>query len=168
MDIVNTALTDLPEIIQWFDASVAYQKQRGYPDWANYDRDAVRKDIENKNSYKAVDENGIGIVFSVAYSDKVIWRDLDDGESIYLHRIVVNPKFKGKRLFGLIVDWAIRQNKKHVRMDTWADNPNIIEYYKSFGFEVVENYTTPDSEELPVHNRRLGLTLMEFKNTSRG
>jgi GNAT superfamily N-acetyltransferase len=167
MKVVNTELQDLPEIFRWFDASVAYQQQRGYPDWANYDQDAVRKNIEEKNSFKVVNENDVGIVFSVSYNDPVIWREMDDGESIYLHRIVVNPDFKGKRLLGIIVDWALQQNKKYIRMDTWADNPTIIEYYKSFGFEVVENYTTPDSEELPVHNRKLALTLLQLNRSHR-
>ena len=89
------------------------------------------------------------------------------GNSIYLHRIVVNPEFKGQRLFGTILDWAIEHSKQKglssIRMDTWAANPTIIDYYKSFGFAFIENYTTPDSEELPVHNRNLALTLLEYK-----
>ena len=48
-------------------------------------------------------------------------------------------------------------------MDTWANNSTLIEYYKTFGFNVIENYTTPDSIELPVHNRNLALTLLEYK-----
>jgi hypothetical protein len=47
-------------------------------------------------------------------------------------------------------------------MDTWANNPTLIEYYKTFGFNVIENYTTPDSIGLPVHNRNLALTLLEY------
>jgi ribosomal protein S18 acetylase RimI-like enzyme len=92
---------------------------------------------------------------------------MDDGKAIYLHRIVVNPTFKGRKLFGAILDWAIAHSKQKglrcIRMDTWAANPTIIEYYKSFGFVFMENYTTPDSEELPVHNRKLALTLLEYR-----
>lgn len=91
---------------------------------------------------------------------------MDKGKSIYLHRIVVNPEFKGQRQFGTILNWAIEHSKQKglssIRMDTWADNPTIINYYKSFGFRFVENYTTPDSEELPVHNRNLAMALLEY------
>ena len=91
----------------------------------------------------------------------------DDGNAVYLHRIVVNPEFKGQRLFGKVLEWAIDHAKEKdltaVRMDTWANNPGIIEYYKSFGFSFFENFTTPDTEELPVHNRNLPLTLLEYK-----
>ncbi len=46
-----------------------------------------------------------------------------------------------------------------------AANPTLIEYYKTFGFNIIENYTTPDSVELPVHNRNLALTLLEYQLT---
>jgi ribosomal protein S18 acetylase RimI-like enzyme len=165
--IVNTELSDLPLIYELFEHSIRYQEAKGYPVWHNYDRDAIVRDINDGNQYKAISSSGVGIIFSVAYRDKVIWRELDKGDSIYLHRIVVNPAFKGQKLFGLIVDWAIdhmaAKGLNSIRMDTWAANTNIIEYYKGFGFEVVENFTTPDTDELPVHNRNLMLTLMEYR-----
>jgi hypothetical protein len=46
-------------------------------------------------------------------------------------------------------------------MDTWAKNPTLIDYYKTFGFNVIEDYTLPDSPALPVHNRNLRVTLLE-------
>lgn len=165
--VVNTEQTDLPFIFELFEHSIAYQQAKGYPVWKDYDKGAIIKDIKDKNHYKAVSKDRIGIVFSVGYKDKIIWREHDQGESIYLHRIVVNPAFKGQKLFGLIVEWAIdhiQQKKlKTVRMDTWAANTTIINYYKTFGFHIIENYTTPDSPELPVHNRKLALTLMEYR-----
>jgi ribosomal protein S18 acetylase RimI-like enzyme len=166
VDVIHTEASDLKQIFELFEHSIQYQEKKGYPVWRNYDKNAIIKDIEDKNQYKVMVDSTIAIVFSVRYDDKVIWRDLDKGNSIYLHRIVVNPEFKGQRLFGSILDWAIDHAKQKgissIRMDTWADNPTIINYYKSFGFTFVENYTTPESEELPVHNRNLALTLLEY------
>ncbi len=166
-EILHTEIDDLPFIYELFEHSILYQEKKGFPVWKDYDKNAIVKDIENKNQYKIVIDSTIAIVFSVAYNDKIIWRSLDKGDSIYLHRIVVNPVFKGQKLFGAIVRWAIGHIKdkglNSIRMDTWAANPTIIHYYKSFGFEVVENYTTPNSTELPVHNRNLPLTLLEYR-----
>lgn len=166
--IVNTVTEDLPAIIRLFEDSIVYQERNGYPSWKNYDKGAIIRDIQEGNQYKAVNNQGIGIVFSVTYRDKVIWREKDQGESVYLHRIVVNPAFKGQKLFSLIVEWAkdhIEQKAlKNIRMDTWANNPTIINYYKGYGFQIIENYTTPDSDELPVHNRNLALTLLEYRS----
>lgn len=165
--ISNTEITDLELIYYLFEHSILYQEKRGYPVWKNYDKGAIIKDIENKNQYKVIVDSIAGIIFSVCYTDKIIWREFDQGESVYLHRIVVNPAFKGRKLFGLILEWAIGHAKEKgltsIRMDTWTANPTIISYYKSFGFSVVEDFVTPDSPELPVHNRNLSLTLLEYK-----
>jgi GNAT superfamily N-acetyltransferase len=169
--IENTQKEDLPLIYELFDQSIIYQERKGYPVWRNYDKNAIHRDMENRNQYKVMVNSQIAIVFGVAYHDKILWREMDQGESIYLHRIVVNPSFKGQRLFGLILEWAIAHVKsrglKSIRMDTWAANSMIIEYYKTFGFEVVENFITPDTPELPVHNRNLALTLMEYKGSTK-
>ena len=159
-------MADLPFIFELFDQSVIYQQSRGYPDWKNYDRDAIARDAENNNQYKLMLGDTIGIVFSACYTDKLIWRQMDKDDSIYLHRIVVNPACKGHQLFGAILNWAVEHAKQkgysNIRMDTWAANQNIIRYYENFGFSIVEKYTTPDIAALPVHNRNLEMALLEF------
>ena len=76
--------------------------------------------------------------------------------SIYLHRIVVNPNHKGKKQFEKITLWTKNHIKEknidYIRMDTWADNPTIIDYYKSFGFQSLNNFTTPNTLDLPVQH----------------
>ena len=143
LEVKNTELSDLEQVFELFEHSITYQERNGYPVWRNYDKNAIIKDIEERNQYKITVGSKTAIVFSVRYADKVIWRDFDQGDSIYLHRIVVNPEFKGQKLFGAILDWVIgHSNQKglhSIRMDTWAANPTIIDYYKSFGFTVIEN-----------------------------
>ena len=166
-EVRNTEMEDLPFIYGLFDHSITYQERKGYPVWKDYDKNAIVRDIENKNQYKIIINSAIAIVFSVAYSDKIIWRALDKGNSIYLHRIVTNAEFKGQKLVGSIVNWAIQHIKEKglsfIRMDTWAANQTIIKYYEGFGFKSVETYTTPNSPELPVHNRNLELALLEYR-----
>ena len=124
VEVINTETSDLRQIFELFEHSINYQEKKGYPVWRNYDKNAIIKDIEDKNQYKVVIDSTAAIVFSVRYVDKIIWRDLDKGDSIYLHRIVVNPEFKGQKLFGTILDWVIEHSKqkglKSIRMDTWA------------------------------------------------
>ena len=164
--IRNTEPADLFEIFTFFEESVKYQEARGYPSWRNMDRSAVIRDMQSVNQFKIVSDRVIAIVFSVCYTDPVIWREKENGDALYLHRIVVNPVFKGQKLFGKILEWSIaharEKDLRFIRMDTWQANPNIVEYYKTFGFRFVENYTTPDSPDLPTHNRMLALTLLEL------
>ena len=167
LEVRNTEMADLAVIFDLFEHSVKYQEERGYPVWKTYDKDAIVRAIGSKNQYKVLVDHKIAIVFSVCYNDEVIWRSLEKGDAMYLHRMVVNPEFKGRRLFGVIVRWAMDHCRQRglwkIRMDTWAVNPSIITYYKGFGFQFVENYTTPDSIQLPMHNRTLALTLLECK-----
>ena len=167
MEILNTNPNDLPQIFNLFDRSIEYQEKNGFPTWKNYDRSVIAQDVQDKNHFKVVTDSKIAMAFSIRYTDALIWRTKEKGDAIYLHRIVVNPEFKGQKLFGFIFQWAIDQAKnkrlQFVRMDTWANNANIIAYYKSFGFVFVENYTTPNTESLPVHNRNLTLALLEYK-----
>jgi ribosomal protein S18 acetylase RimI-like enzyme len=166
-EIKHTNKDDLPLIYELFEHSIQYQEKNNVPVWKHYDRGAIVRDIENGNQYKIIVDGITAIVFSVAYSDKIIWRERDKDDAVYLHRIVVNPEFKGRKLFGLILEWSINHVKeralRYVRMDTWGDNEKIIDYYKSFGFEFIEYFTTPDTEQLPVHNRNLRLCLLEFQ-----
>ena len=60
-------------------------------------------------------------------------------------------------------DHAIKRELRHIRMDTWADNPNLIKYYKSFGFQIVGNFITPNSEELLIQQRNNSIVLLEFE-----
>jgi GNAT superfamily N-acetyltransferase len=171
-EVRHAEMTDLAQIFELFDQSIKYQETKGFPVWRNYDKHTIIHDIENRNQYKVVIDSRAAIIFSVCYTDKIIWRHMEQEDSIYLHRIVVNPEFKGQRLFGTILNWAIEHVKQKglntIRMDTWATNPNIIDYYKGFGFSFIENYTTPDSPDLPVHNRNLALTLLEYKLDATG
>jgi ribosomal protein S18 acetylase RimI-like enzyme len=166
-EVLNTEMSDLELIFKLFDHSIIYQEKKGYPVWKNYDKNAIVSDIQNKNQYKILIDSIPAIVFSVCYADKLLWRDRDRQDAIYLHRIVVNPDCKGHQLFGKIMDWAIghvrQKGLSSIRMDTWAANPTLINYYKKFGFRFIENFTTPDSEELPVHNRNLALALLEYQ-----
>ena len=167
VEVQNTEMVDLNDIYKLFDHSIIYQEKKGYPIWKNYDKNAIVRDIQNRNQYKILIDSIPAIVFSVCYADKLLWRDRDRLDAIYLHRIVVNPDYKGQQLFGKIMSWALghalQKQLSYIRMDTWAANPTLIYYYEKFGFSFIENFTTPDSEELPVHNRNLALSLLEYK-----
>ncbi|MGB3064153.1 GNAT family N-acetyltransferase [Sphingobacterium thalpophilum] len=109
-------------------------------------------------------------LFSVQYADPHIWKEREQGDALYLHRIVVNPKFKGQKQFEKVLHWAREHAQesgfKFIRMDTWADNDRIINYYKSFGFEFIGNHTTGNEAELPIQNRNLKVALLQLELTA--
>jgi len=169
MTIENTIQSDLEFIYSLFDKAIDYQTRHHYPVWRGYDKDVLIREVQDKNQYKILIDGTIAIVFSVCYEDKIIWNELEHGDSLYLHRIVVNPACKGKRLFGEILNWAVAHAKAKgihsIRMDTWAANTVIADYYKGFGFKFVGHVTAPDSPELGFQYRKLELTLLEMELT---
>lgn len=164
--VFNTTLQDLEQIKWLFDEAIKLQNKNGYKVWESIDKTVLQKDITNKLQFKIIKGKHIVCIFSIQYNDPFIWQDKDQNDAIYLHRIVTNPNFKGQRLFEKVLNWAFQfakqNNRKHLRMDTWADNQQLIAYYKSFGFRFIENYKTTDTEKLPIQNRNLNVALLEL------
>lgn len=165
--ISNTTTNDWEEVTKLFKYALSLQGKDGYRVWDSIDEAALLSDIKNKYQYKIVQNDEIICIFSIQYQDPVIWRDRENNDSIYLHRIVTNAKYKGQKCFAKVLNWAkdhaLRDNRNFVRMDTWADNPRIIDYYKSFGFQYIEHFTTGDDLSLPKQHRNVELVLMELK-----
>ena len=164
--ITNTTVEDFPKILWLFEQAMKLQGQNGYTVWDNIDKAGLMSDIENGLQFKIEKGKNILCIFSIQYNDPFIWRDRDKNDAIYLHRIVVNPNFKGQKQFENVLNWAtqfVRQNKlKYIRMDTWSENERLIDYYKSFSFTFIENYETSNVSELPIQNRNLKVALLEM------
>jgi len=165
--IVKAEQNDLDAICQLFEEAILFQKMNNYIGWNNYDKTYLQADIQNGLLYKIIKGQDIICIFSICYSDELIWRDMEKGNAIYLHRIVLNRQFTGEKVFAKVLGWALNYAREKqldfIRMDTWASNEKIINYYKSYGFEFIENYTTPDTEDLPVQHRNLEVALLELR-----
>lgn len=166
ISITNTTKSDLSVALWLFEQAMALQNRNSYKVWQSIDQANLERDIEKGLQYKFIKDKDILCIFSIQYNDPFIWRERDRNDAIYLHRIVVNPNFKGQKMFEKVLNWSVvftKQNdKKFIRMDTWADNYQLIEYYKSFGFRFIKNYKTEDTVKLPIQNRNLNVALLEL------
>lgn len=164
--ILNATIRDLPEICRLFEEAIAFQRSHQYTGWNDYDKNFLEQDIEKKLLYKIIRDNGIVCIFSVCYSDPLIWREKERGDALYLHRIVLNRRFAGIKIFPLILDWAMQEalacQRQWIRMDTWADNHKLINYYHDYGFRYIEEWTTGNTTALPVQHRNLRVVLLEI------
>jgi ribosomal protein S18 acetylase RimI-like enzyme len=164
--IVPASPDDLPLLFHLFERAIHYQRVNHYIGWSGYDQEFVKADVQNSLLYKMVEGQNVIGIFSVCHTDPLIWREREKGDALYLHRIVLNREFEGAKIFPTILQWAMEEahirQRTFVRMDTWAGNTKLINYYKSYGFRFVENYTTPDTSNLPVQHRNLHVALLEF------
>jgi hypothetical protein len=114
--ILTTEESDLHFIYQLFDDAISYQQKNSFPVWPGYDKEVLLNDIRQQRQFKLVQQQEISYIFSICYSDKIIWRDKDKGDAVYLHRMVVSPKFKGEKRFGIILEWTKKHAKdRHLR-----------------------------------------------------
>jgi hypothetical protein len=166
MEIVNCSLVDIDFIFDLFKSAIAYQKQKGYELWPLFSREMVEKDIIDGRQWKIMEDENVLCVFSVMYNDPVIWLERDVDPAVYLHRITVNPQFKGKRMMEVIKAWALNhaleKGKKYLRMDTWGNNENLRNYYVSCGYTYIGQQNLPKVEGLPDHYGGNHLSLFEI------
>lgn len=164
--IKNTEVKDFEFICWMYEEAIKYQKRNNFFGWESIDKEYLKKEIKNGLNYKLIKEGNILCAWGVVFSDPLIWREMEKGTSIYMHRVVVNPNFKGQKLFQKVLDWAIDYSMENslttIRIDTWTANPAIIEFYQKYGFKVVEEYTTEDTKNLPIQHRNLDITLLEY------
>ena len=160
----NSEPHDLLEILKIYESAAQYQAAKGYNVWPIVSHVVVLKEIEEKRHIKITKNNIIVCIFTFAFSDPIIWGENDNADSLYLHRIATHPKFKGNNLMSHIVEWskqkATENNKSLLRLDTWADNENLINYYLKYGFKIIGDKFLPPST-LPKHYWNITVTLFE-------
>lgn len=163
--ITNATADDLPVIYGLFEEAIRFQKENNFSGWNQYDKAFIKADIENGLLYKIVCNNDTACIFSICFRDALIWRERENGDALYLHRVVLNRKYAGEKMFKQVLEWALQLAKERslhlLRMDTWADNNKLITYYQSFGFVCIGTYVTPGTVDLPVQHRNLHVALLE-------
>jgi ribosomal protein S18 acetylase RimI-like enzyme len=103
----------------------------------------------------------------VAYNDPLLWGEKDKNDAIYLHRIATHPQYKGKQLIRNVIEWshvhARSLNRKFIRMDTWADNDQLRDYYINAGFTLMGKQFIEKNQSLPMHYWGIYLNLFQME-----
>lgn len=166
LQIVNSVMADLDFIFKLFESAIEYQKKNGYQLWPQFSRRMIETEIAEKRHWKILYGENIVCIFSVLYNDPVIWEEKDQEPAVYLHRITINPFFKGREIMKEIKTWAIhhaiKKEKKYLRMDTWGDNENLRNYYIRCGFHYIGQARLKKVDDLPEHYGGSVLSLFEI------
>ena len=71
--------------------------------------------------------------------DTLFWPDLPQGESAFVHRLVVKRQYKGQGVSSALLRWAVDHaralGKRHLRMDCDKSRPKLRVLYEAFGFQ---------------------------------
>jgi len=166
MQIENSVLDDLETILGLYDKAIEFQKTVFDKPWLGFDVEFVNREIEEGRLWKITETDKIANIFSVTYSDPILWLEKSNDPAMYIHRIVTNPDFRGRGYVPTITEWAKthaqQKGLRFVRMDTWSDNQKLLEYYQNCGFKFVGTVTPEETNSLPAHYRGLKLALLEI------
>lgn len=147
MEIKNCELADVHEILLLYQAARDLQTLRKMVVWPVFDQAFIEKEINEDRQWKLVSEKVIACNWAITFND---WDD-----SIYIHRICVNPGLYGNRYIDILVGWAkqyaLKLGKRFVRLDTLGNNIKLIEHYTSAGFEFLGIFRLTDTTNLPGH-----------------
>jgi GNAT superfamily N-acetyltransferase len=167
MLVENSTVNDFDRIIELYDAAITYQKTKFKRNWQRFNDEMIRKEISERRQWKIIMNNEIACIFATAFSDPHIWKERNADPSVYLHRIVTNPSYRGNHFIRHIIDWARSYGKdnqlEYVRMDTWGDNDELVRYYQQCGFTLLGTVTPEETGELPKHYSCITLALLEIK-----
>jgi GNAT superfamily N-acetyltransferase len=165
MKFLNSTLDDVDAILALYEAAIALQKAKSSWHWLPFDASRVEAEIAEGRQWKILVDGQIACIFLTAYSDPDIWGDTDTEPSIYLHRIVTDPAFRGQNFVAEIVKWSNGTGKmlgkKFIRLDTWSENTRLKELYLKCGFRFVRTVAPSTSGALPSHYAGVTLGLFE-------
>lgn len=168
MEIERTMRDDLPSVLEIYRQARAYQYQQTGYGWPEFPVSFIEAEIREKRHFRVLDEQGeIAGVLSVVYTEPVIWNDSGGKEALYLHRMAIPNRYRGKSIAAKMIAWAVteagKQNRKYVRLDTWANNEMLTAYYQRLGFALIGKKQLPPKSDLPDHYHNIEVNLFEIR-----
>ncbi len=131
--------------------------------WPIFEVDRIVEDIAaTRLLVLSRDGSAVGAV-TIAEEDPLIWTD--DVPALYVHRLVVARSLKGQDLgrvmVNLVEDRAIELRKSVLRLDCWANNVRLKNYYERLGFRNIGDITIGSVPSLPKHYQNSTTTRFE-------
>ncbi len=166
MEIKNSTSDDINEIFRLYKIATDFQKTRFSVHWPEFEKSLVETEIAENRQWKMEIDGKIACVWAITFSDPQIWEKRNDDPAVYIHRIATNPDFRGQNLVGQIVEWvkiyAVKNQKKYIRMDTVGDNPGLINYYTKCGFDFLGLSKLRNTTGLPAHYDNATVSLFQM------
>lgn len=168
MKIENCTIDDIDEIYRLYRIASAYQKsKKGVVVWPEFERQLVEDSISENRQWKLIIDNNIACVWTITFSDEQIWEEKNGNAAIYIHRIATNSDYRGQNFVAIIVKWskeyAQKNNKDFIRLDTLGNNVKLIEHYKKAGFDFLGFFDLKNTKGLPDHYGKAPACLFEIK-----
>lgn len=139
LDVVPARPADLEEVLaileearQWlFAKGITEQWPRPVPP------EAIASRIQRRETYLAYLEGKAVATFTLQWSDERTWGSVPE-DAGYVHGLAVRRAFAGqqigRRLLELAAEICVAAGKQYLRLDCWAGNAALRQYYERAGF----------------------------------
>jgi ribosomal protein S18 acetylase RimI-like enzyme len=139
--------TDVDAVLGLVTEAARWLAERGSDQW-QYPTERHRLAIERataRGEVWVISDDTAAILATITlngHADLEFWT-AEDGPSdaLYVHRMAVARAVSGQGIGSAMLDWAARQaveaGKKWLRLDAWANNNALHDYYRSSGFQAV-------------------------------
>nr|WP_312497855.1 GNAT family N-acetyltransferase [Enterococcus sp.] len=133
-ELHKATIDDLPALMELINQGIAALAAQGSPQWQNGygpSEDKIRADILKQESYLLKSEGTIAAAAALVSGIDPVYTAIDGkwlGEGPYLsiHRVVVDPRFKGQRLSAKLLhaleEVARNEGIFDLRIDTYQAN----------------------------------------------
>ena len=167
MTIKNVTTSDIEKIFAFYKIASNYQREKKTVIvWPDFDREMVVNEIAENRQFKLIVNNEVVCIWAITFSDKQIWEDSNTDSAIYIHRIAVNPNFRGNNYIATITNWAkeyaLKKEIQFIRLDTLGENKNLITHYKNAGFHFLGLFNLKNTSNLPDHYKLAPVCLFEI------
>ena len=167
MTIKNVTASDIEKIFALYKIASNYQREKKTVIvWPDFDREMVINEIAENRQFKLLVNNEVVCIWAITFSDEQIWEDSNIDSAIYIHRIAVNPNFRGNNYIATITNWAkeyaLKKEIQFIRLDTLGENKNLITHYKNAGFHFLGLFNLKNTSNLPEHYKLAPVCLFEM------
>ena len=167
MTIKNVTDSDIEKIFTLYKIASNYQREKKTVIvWPDFDREMVINEIAENRQFKLLVNNEVVCIWAITFSDEQIWEDSNTDSAIYIHRIAVNPNFRGNNYIATITNWAkeyaLKKEIQFIRLDTLGENKNLITHYKNAGFHFLGLFNLKNTSNLPDHYKLAPVCLFEM------
>lgn len=138
---------DLPAILGIFDSAVAWLLAQGSSkQWGTTPFSEIPRMVERLRGHIANDtflvalkaDQAVGAICLNCSYPPYCWQGAPD-DCAYVHPFATAPAVRnqgvGSALLRCAEDYARRHGKHYLRLDCFAENPKLLVYYESEGFE---------------------------------
>ncbi len=167
MQITLSKAEDIPKIFTLYDEAIAYQKSVKGNAWKGFEVSLIEQEIAENRHYVIKESDIIACTFVLAFDDELIWKEANKDKAVYVHRIAVNPDFRGKSFVKVIINWLKEKAKNfdidYIRLDTESGNERINQHYLNCGFTYMGLTKIDWKTGMPLHYKDATLSLFEIK-----